>query len=269
MAASVREVSRDVRKRVLGDRVFLVYFFLPRLGTDMTIGIVGPHSIIRKGIAALLVLTPDHDVLFELDSLRDNTNLSGLAQPAVLLVCEEGIGQTRDALSRFSAIFPASRLLLLCDSVTLEVEVGFIKAGAWGCISKDAEPQLLYRALSTVARGEIWVSSRAATYLIVNHAQAQSADQDEPQELTSREREILALVASGLRNKEIAGYLRSSENTVKVHLRTVFRKLNVSSRIEATLFYLRTLSQQPLAASQPQNTPEPAETRIKTRKIEV
>ena len=235
----------------------------------MTIGIVGPHSIIRKGIAALLALTADHEVLFELDSLRDNANLSGLAQPAVLLVCEEGIGQARDAICRFSAIFPESRLLLLCESITLEIEVGFIKAGAWGCISKDAEPQLLYRALSTVARGEIWVSSRAATYLIVNHAQTRGADQDEPQDLTSREREILALVASGLRNKEIASYLRSSENTIKVHLRTIFRKLNVTSRIEATLFYLRTLSQQPSAESDLRKAPEPSQNGGKARIIAV
>jgi DNA-binding CsgD family transcriptional regulator len=90
-----------------------------------------------------------------------------------------------------------------------------------------------------VNKGEIWVSHQAAARIISKLLKLGGHEEANPDELTPREWEILKLVADGFRNKEIAGRLHLSENTVKTHLYTTYRKLQVCTRLGAALRYFQ------------------------------
>jgi DNA-binding NarL/FixJ family response regulator len=127
--------------------------------------------------------------------------------------------------------------VLLTESPSDDFEFRAIKAGARGCITKEADPQALERALRAVGKGEIWVSQHLATRLIEAVTHDPAVDSSEPNGLTDREWQVLAFVAQGQRNKEIANHLCVSENTVKTHLATIYKKLRVTTRLEAALHF--------------------------------
>lgn len=121
-----------------------------------------------------------------------------------------------------------------------------VKAGVRGCFSKRPEPQAFERALRAIGqRGEAWVSHQAAAQIIGKFMQGDGNRQSPANRLTEREWKILALVASGCHNKEIATRLFISENTIKTHLYTVDKKLGVSSRLGAAMHYFRQARQEP------------------------
>ena len=115
--------------------------------------------------------------------------------------------------------------------------VDALGAGAIGYLLKDAEPDELIRGIRAAARGESPLDPRAARTML--------AAQRTPgplEVLTEREREVLALVAEGLPNKQIARRLEITEKTVKAHLTSVFRTIGVNDRMQAGLWARRTAS---------------------------
>jgi LuxR family transcriptional regulator of csgAB operon len=93
------------------------------------------------------------------------------------------------------------------------------------------------KAIGVVEKGEIWVSRSVASRLISKLSEIPVSPNSNG--LTPREWKVLGLLASGTRNKEIANRLSVSENTVKTHLYTIYRKLNVDCRLAATLYYFQ------------------------------
>jgi len=122
-------------------------------------------------------------------------------------------------------------------------EIRALKAGAWGCVSMTASPEILTKALKDVGDGEMWVSRRLATRILGNVVRWHEAAASDMTGLTPREWEILAHVAHGYRNKEIASRLIVSENTIKAHLAAIFRKLQVDTRLGAALHYFHQTAQ--------------------------
>ena len=139
---------------------------------------------------------------------------------------------------------PWTKILLLADTADEKETISALKAGAKGCHSKDIDPYLLNKAVQMVQKGEIWVKRTVVPHLLGElMALTERAKQDPPASsdgrldgLTLREREIAHLVAEGAGNKEIASQLTVSEKTVKAHLTTVFRKLNLAGRLQLALF---------------------------------
>jgi DNA-binding NarL/FixJ family response regulator len=116
----------------------------------------------------------------------------------------------------------------------------------------------LEEALRVVRQGEVWVSQQASSQLVKKLVHRGGQKENEIEELTRREWETLALVAAGNRNKEIANRLCVSENTVKAHLYAIYRKLHVSTRMGAALFFFQ-YSSQPGGITKPMHTNDPAE----------
>ena len=106
-----------------------------------------------------------------------------------------------------------------------------LDAGAIGYLLKDAEPDELVRGVRSAAQGDSPLAPRAARTLISSRADRAGGDQ-----LTERERQVLALVARGLPNKLIARDLGISEKTVKAHLTTIFQRIGVTDRVQATIW---------------------------------
>jgi DNA-binding NarL/FixJ family response regulator len=175
----------------------------------------------------------------ELPTVPEDVEVLRKAQPEVLLFQASGDAADFEIVSRLRNLTPEIKTLLLIDSADEEVEFQAIRAGGCGCISNASDLNTLLKAIAVVGRGEIWVSRRVATQLIRKLAQSETSDGPTSNGLTPREWKVLGLLASGLRNKEIASRLSVSENTVKTHLYTIYRKINVDCRLAATLYYFQ------------------------------
>jgi two-component system, NarL family, nitrate/nitrite response regulator NarL len=120
------------------------------------------------------------------------------------------------------------------DSVT-----GAFELGARGLVMKDAATSMLFKCIRTVTAGQYWVGRQGVSNLVQTLKQYKSAAKSaRPKNygLTPREFEVIKAVVSGYPNKEIAGQLSISEQTVKHHVTSIFDKLGVYNRLELTLF---------------------------------
>ena len=167
--------------------------------------VVDDHPIVRGGLVALLQGQPDVEVVGEASNAA------------------EAISRADDTL-RHTASGPAVVILTTYDH---DVDiVRAVEAGAAGYLLKDADPQAIIAAIRTAAAGGI-VLDESQERRVVESMRVRRVD------LSGREREVLALVADGLSNREIAKALFLSEATVKTHLVHAFDKLGVDSRTAA------------------------------------
>jgi two-component system, NarL family, nitrate/nitrite response regulator NarL len=152
----------------------------------------------------------------------------------LLLFDMEDLGPASESLLvRLRSQHPALRILVLGADLRDAAASRILRCGASGVVSKNESVAGLLRALAAVAAGETWASSKAVaqalSHILFERNRGASAA------LTARERQILALLGEGYRNKELASMLAIKEQTVKIHLHSVFRKLRVRSRVEAAL----------------------------------
>ena len=209
--------------------------------------LVDDQELVRAGFAMILDATPDLRVVgtagdgqAALDALRQ----PGLHADVVLMDIRmpglDGVETTRRLLS--SANPPRVVMLTTFDSDDLLV--GALRAGASGYLVKDAGPAELLAAIRAAAAGESPVSPRLVRRLIDSFVLAapnpaaagpQPAAPSVLARLTAREREILAAIGLGLTNTEIAVRLHVAESTVKTHVGSVLRKLEVRDRVQAVI----------------------------------
>jgi DNA-binding NarL/FixJ family response regulator len=106
-----------------------------------------------------------------------------------------------------------------------------VRLGARGLVLKQLAPKLLVQCVRRVQAGELWLERRSVTTALEKVLQAQMGKREAAQVLTPRERQIVSHVAAGLRNAEIGKRLFISEGTVKMHLHSIYQKLNLDSRV--------------------------------------
>jgi DNA-binding NarL/FixJ family response regulator len=194
------------------------------------------HHVIRVALASFLAQEQDIEVVGE---VADATLLFATIaekQPDVLVLDAHMPGHNvLKTAKKLHAEYPSLRILVLSAYARREYVVGLLRAGASGYILKDDHQETLTQGIRAVARNRRWLSSRIMDILI------QSADQEwytAEDELTDREMDILRLMAQGQRNPQIAVALHLTEQTVKNYIRNIFRKLNVTDRVEAVLYAL-------------------------------
>ena len=206
-------------------------------GHSTDVAVVSPRRIIRKGLCTLLTQKESIRVVADVDNAIDGFDLFRKTKPEILLIDCTHPANDLETLSRLRMLLPEARILLLIETANEDFEFHAIKAGARGCVPKEADPQALERALHVVGKGELWVSQRLATRMIERVMHGTEVDTPGSNGLTDREWQILAFVAHGQRNKEIADHLCVSENTVKTHLAAIYKKLRVTTRLEAALHF--------------------------------
>lgn len=143
-------------------------------------------------------------------------------------------------LRRFHLSYPAIPTVLLADSVDRDLVISAFRAGARGIFPViDASLRLLCKCLICVAQGEIWASSEQLNYvmdLISEVPSLRVLDSRGTSLLTPREQQVVALVAEGLSNRQVAMELNLSEHTIKKYLFRIFEKLGISTRVELVLY---------------------------------
>lgn len=201
------------------------------------------HSLFRKGVAAALAEHPDVQVVGEAsDGLQAVARARELAPDVVLMdISMPGIDGL-EATRRIKAEMPQVKIVMLTIADEDQKLFEAIKSGAHGYLLKGVDPRELVEMLRGVFQGEAPISRGTAAKILVEFArQAHRGDETARPDalLTGREREVLALVASGRTNKEIAAALSISPSTVKNHLQKILDKLHVENRVQAATFALR------------------------------
>ncbi len=204
--------------------------------------IADDHPIFRDGLRKLLSLEDDFEVVGE---ARDGTEVLDLMRekdPNVLLLDLRMPGM--DGLSVLQSLKSSgcrSKIIILTASEDKNEFVQAMKLGCSGIVLKQTATELLYKSIRKVNAGEIWLDSHTTAAVMRQFAspgRMGAADRKgrERSPLSQREREIVALVAQGFKNKEIAEKIFISEQTVKNHLHNIFDKLGVSDRLELALY---------------------------------
>lgn len=196
------------------------------------------HTLFRRGLITLLSSEPGLEVVGETDTGRTTVEKTRELMPDVVLMDVfmpdwDGIETTR----RLKAELPYVKIIMLTIAEEEKTLFDAVKAGAQGYLLKKIEPAQLFDRIRGVASGEAAIAGHMAAKLLEEFArQRQPTDTGPLQELTSRERDVLQLLARGKTNKEIAGELGISENTVKNHLKNILEKLHLQNRVQAAAF---------------------------------
>jgi DNA-binding NarL/FixJ family response regulator len=195
-------------------------------------------TIFRTGVKNLLACESDFEVV-EARSLEEVVRSIDDTCPDIALIDLE--------LPPLGGVQAVSRLAQRCEAYLIvwsfkpshETVLSAIRAGAGGYLHKNISPQGLVRSLRGVVRGEAPLSRCLTTMMIdaLHSYDAQAQAREKAAALSSREREVLGLVAQGARNKQIAALLSISEFTVKRHVQNILEKLGVPSRRAAAAFH--------------------------------
>lgn len=198
--------------------------------------IVDDHAVVRKGLAMVLRLEPDLEVVGEAgDGLAGLSAAKSLAPDIVLvdLVMPEMDGQEMALALRRSR--PEIKILMLTGTEVDDRVYELVAAGIEGYVLKNIEPGELVRAIRSVARGEAYlhpdVMKKVMSYMYLQHQPAVS--------LTPREREVLAWMATPNTYKQIAAELCVSEETIRSHAKNILEKLGQPNRAQAVLAGIR------------------------------
>ncbi|MEU4331269.1 response regulator transcription factor [Nonomuraea dietziae] len=194
----------------------------------MKLFLVDDHPVVRAGIAALVGGEPDMEIVGEAATSHDAVRGIALREPDVVLMdLQLGDGPDGVETTRLVRALPhAPQVLVLTTYETDADIVRAIDAGATGYVLKACPPDELFQAIKAAARGETVLSPKVATRMMRRM-------RDPGPALTTREIEILELLAKGAGNKEIARALFITEATVKTHLVHVYGKLGVDTRTAA------------------------------------
>lgn len=199
--------------------------------------LVDDHPVVRGGLRSLLESLSGYEVVAEAADGATAIKEVQLAQPDVVLMdirmpAMDGLEATRV----ISAAVPDAAVLVLTMLDDDDTVFGAMRAGARGYLLKGADQAEIDRAIRAVVAGEAIFSPGVASRVLAHFGAGAAAAAPVPfPELTAREREVLDLVAAGLRNAAIAERLFLSQKTVANHLSSIFAKLAVDGRAEAII----------------------------------
>jgi DNA-binding NarL/FixJ family response regulator len=200
--------------------------------------LVDDHQVVRRGLRTFLEIQDDIEVVGEAadgsegvaqaESLRPDVVLMDIKMPGT-----DGI----EALRRLRELANPAKVLIVTSFTEQRTVVPALRAGASGYVYKDVDPEALAGAIRSVHAGHVLLQPEVAGALLAqddpHNGQGRSTS------LTEREREVLALIADGRSNREIARALVLSEKTVKTHVSNILMKLDLADRTQAALYAVR------------------------------
>ncbi|STF83405.1 transcriptional regulator NarP [Escherichia coli] len=206
--------------------------------TPFQVMIVDDHPLMRRGVRQLLELDPGFEVVAEAGDGASAIDLANRLDIDVILLDLNMKGMSGlDTLNALRRDGVTAQIIILTVSDASSDVFALIDAGADGYLLKDSDPEVLLEAIRAGAKGSKVFSERVNQYL--REREMFGAEEDPFSVLTERELDVLHELAQGLSNKQIASVLNISEQTVKVHIRNLLRKLNVRSRVAATILFLQ------------------------------
>ncbi|NCT68982.1 MAG: response regulator transcription factor [Rhodanobacteraceae bacterium] len=206
------------------------------MSTPIRIVIADDHVLVRQGIRAFLETHADLAIVGEAEDAAGAAALCTQQRPQVALVDLVMPGGGIEATRAIRAGSPQTQVVLLTSFEDVRQIVAAVQAGALSCLLKDVDADALADALRKAARGEAVLHPRVAGKLMDALRRGSEPGSEMLESLSQREREVLALMAEGLSNLQIAERLGIGEKTVKTHVSNVLGKLNVSDRTQAAVY---------------------------------
>lgn len=205
--------------------------------------LIDDHTLFRSGVKALLQRQPDFEVVGEAsDGLEGVKLVEQVEADVVLLDLDMPSMNGREALEQIRETHPNLAVLMLTVSEDCEALGECLKLGARGYLLKKIDQDFLLRSIRAAYNGDSVISPQMMTKFVnrlsepPEASRTRQAQGTDPTVLTRRERQTLAWLARGVSNKEIARALNLAESTVKVHVQSILRKLNLSSRVQAAIY---------------------------------
>lgn len=216
------------------DRVHIWQAGLVFMKTTIKILLADDHTILREATAELIDNQSDMEVIAQAGTGEETIALTKELQPD-LIILDIAMPRTNgiEATRRIVAECPETKIMVLSAHQDVDYILTLLEEGAMSYLPKTVGLNDLLDAIRETKRGESVLPPSVAS-VVVQHL-AGKLDRKEEDVLTSREKEILALVAKGLTNKEIAYQLHLSPRTVEAHLTHTYKKLEVGSRTEAAM----------------------------------
>ena len=198
--------------------------------------LVDDHAVVRRGLNGFFELLDDIEVVGEAEDGRRAVELVAELQPDVVLMdllmpVMDGIAATAE----IKAAWPDVEVVALTSFIEEERVTAALEAGATGYLLKDADADDVAVAVRRAQAGEVHLDPQVAR-LLANRIRTRRDGAPAAEPLTEREREVLALVAKGHSNKEIAALLDITERTARTHVSNILGKLDLASRTQAALW---------------------------------
>lgn len=211
---------------------------MPTAPSTIRVAIVEDTAAMREGLAAILDASPGFACVCACASAEEALRQLPPLQPEVVLMDINLPGQSGiECVSQLKALLPEVQIVMLTIEADSRRVFESLAAGATGYLVKNVPPAALLAAIEEVRRGGSPMSSQIARMLVQSfHRQGPVSREEE--NLTTREQEILRLIAKGYRTKEVAEALAISTLTVETHLRNIYDKLHVRSRAGAVARFL-------------------------------
>lgn len=201
--------------------------------------IVDDHAIVRAGLRMLIDQNPTMKVVGVAGDRTEALALAASEQPNMIILdilLGEDDGLT--FLPELREAAPNSRVLVLTGLRSSESQRRAIVSGAMGVVLKEHAAEVLIKAINKVHQGEVWLDRSLMGSVLDQITQSQEVDPEQARiaSLSARELQVIALIAEGLKNKQIGERLFISETTVTHHLSSIFSKLEVSDRLELVIY---------------------------------
>ena len=205
--------------------------------TNITVLIADDHTVVRKGLKALLSSEKyGIEVIGEAKNGEEAVQMALDLKPDVVLMdlvmpVKNGI----EAIAEIRNTDTKARILVLTSFADDDNVARAIKAGAYGFLLKDTSPDELVQTIHSVYRDKLTIPQEL-TYHLLGGAEEKNIQEETWEELTPRELDVLKCVAAGMANKQIALQLSISTTTVRTHVSSMMRKLNLDNRTQLAIF---------------------------------
>lgn len=211
---------------------------MPNCPPNIQVAVVDDAAAVRDGLSRILNASPGFECLCSCATAEEAIRTIPVKHPDVVLMDINLPGQSGiECVRKLKELLPTVQIVMLTIEEDSRRVFDSLAAGATGYLVKNVESASILAAIAEVHRGGSPMSSQVARMLVksfVKHGPASS----QVEQLTTREQEILGLIAKGYRTKEVADVLRISSLTVESHLRNIYDKLHVRSRAGAVAMFL-------------------------------
>jgi DNA-binding NarL/FixJ family response regulator len=199
--------------------------------------IADDHPIVLDGLAQLFAGEKDFDVVVRCSTGDEALSALRRVRPDVAVLDIRMPGMNGMELLRhvYDEGLP-TRVVLLTAEISDDAVVEAVRLGVAGIVLKEMAPRVLLQSVRAVAAGEKWLDDSAMRRALDKMMRREAGLADAVRVLTPREVEVVKMVATGMRNKQIAERLNITEGTVKIHLHSIYQKLGVSGRVELSIY---------------------------------
>jgi two-component system response regulator DegU len=201
---------------------------------EVSVYLIEPHKLVADALRHVYAQDPLLGVVGDAPAV-DRTEIAAL-RPDVIVLDLDGLSDSiEDAINACESASPQSRICVISAQARPRIMQRALSAKAAAYVVKDTSPQMMIEIIHSIARGDYYADPRLAGAML----RRRSGRANEPSELSSREFEIVRLIADGLSNREIGNRLSLSEKTVKNHVSHILAKLKVNARSGVAVYAVR------------------------------